>query len=146
MRSHHVICFFPFYIAAQWLHVCSPGLLAKFSTPSRLSVSLALPSCLLSLDFFFVQLRDVWVEFLPLFHAIYFRGKVRDSRRGGHLLDLSKGRLIEGINKRGCLCFGQSVYRLSSQGSQTRRRKDVEKETKAERKWESNWRGGERRR
>lgn len=124
------------------------GLLAKFSKPSALGFSVSLSlfflaffNSLLSFDFFFfAQLCDVWEEFL----LSGLEGKERDLQRGGHLLDLSKGGWIEGINKRGCWCFGPSAYVLSSQGSQTRRRrtKDEEKETKAERKWESDWGGG----
>lgn len=54
--------FSPFYIAAQWLHVCSWGLLANFSNPSQLMVSLSL-----SLSFFscvFQQLVFLLLFFL----------------------------------------------------------------------------------
>lgn len=84
-RSHHVISvFFPFYML-QWLHVCSLGLLANFSKPSQLSVSLAL-------FFFFIiqQLTFPSLFFFPVVWrvsgvpALVSRSIVLEGRRGTH--------------------------------------------------------------
>lgn len=127
--SSCALCFFFlfFFIAARWLHVCRLGLLARFSELSRHSVSLAsfvLSNSIFSLDFF---LSSVTCErsSCPCFMQCSLEGKRRTHGETDICFDLSKGRWVEGINKRSR--FGLSVCAVSSQGSQTKRRKVVGK-------------------
>lgn len=107
-----VFFFFFFYKALAWLQVCSLRLLATFSKPTHSSLFFWL--CVIqqhtfpyTFFFFFFLLHscDVWVEFLPLFHAVQLRATCGEA---DSYFELSKRRWIDGINSRGCWCCGAS--------------------------------------
>lgn len=125
LRSHHVISVFPcFYIAAQWLHVGSSGLLAKFSKPTQLTLLFFCPV--------------VWrVRGVP---ALRFRGKERNSERRTYTWPV-KGRMNWRCKQGALLVFWPEgiCFVLTGEPDEEDDEKDKER---AERKW-PRWGEGE---
>lgn len=97
-RSHHVIFFLLSLYSCRVITCFQFRALSKIFRPSQLSAAYFL------IFFSTVVWRAGGVP--ALIQCSKFRETERDRWRGRHFFDLSKGRWIEGVNKRSCWSFG----------------------------------------